>query len=200
MKIIGLCGQSGAGKTTALEAFLKKGFAVVDCDEVARLVTRPGTVCLEELREAFGDDIIFPDGSLDRKRLAAIAFSDKEKHRRLNKITHFHILKKLDDIIKEKEALGFSAVVVDAPLLFESGLNKRCDKTIALLADEKVRLERIMARDFLTEEEARARISNQLSEKELERLSDFTVYNNEKKEDFLKEINAVVQKIGEEIE
>ncbi len=200
MKIIGLCGQSGAGKTTALEAFSKHGFFIVNCDELARLVTEKGTPCLEELKSFFGDGIIRDDGSLDRRALADLAFSDNKLYEKLNEITHRHILSELEKRINEASVAGFGALVIDAPLLFESGLDKRCDKVIVLCADRGVRLERIMKRDGLTEAEALARISRQTDEKELARRSDFVIYNNKDKAQLEEQIGEVVRKIGENIE
>ncbi len=200
MKIIGLCGQSGAGKTTALEEFLKMGFRVIDCDEISRFVTRPNTPCLSELESFFGEEIISPDKTLDRKRLAAIAFADGEKYAKLNEITHRHILEELDARLEMYKQKNEPFVIIDAPLLYESGLDKRCDKVIAVCADKEVRIKRITERDALTRDQALARISRQTSEEDLESLADFVVYNNGDLTELKKEINALVRKIGEEIE
>ena len=200
MKIIGLCGQSGAGKTTALEIFMSHGFPCVNCDELARLVTKKGTACLNELQKFFGGAIIYPDGTLDRKALAEVAFSSKEKHAKLCEITHRHILLELENRIEAAREAGERVLVIDAPLLFESGLAAWCDEVVALCADRGVRLERIMRRDGLTEEEALARISRQKDERELAERSSFVIYNNNNKAELEKEINKLVRKIGENIE
>ncbi len=197
MKIIGLCGQSGAGKTTALEAFSKAGLAVVDCDVLARVVTQPPSPCLDELRQYFGNEIICENGSLDRRGLAKIAFSTPENHAALNRITHRHILILLEERIKRAEEDGYTALVIDAPLLFESGLDIRCDIVVALISPLEVRLERIMARDTITRDEALARITRQISEEELVSRSDYVICNDEDTAKLKNKVFELVQKIGE---
>ena len=188
MIVIGLCGQSGAGKTTALEVFRKKGFGVIDCDRISREVTLPGSPCLDALASAFGGEIIAPDGTLKRQALADIVFSDGKRLEELNRITHRFILEevfsRLDAFCEE----GKEVAVVDAPVLFESGLDRHCDTTLAICADTEIRIDRITKRDGIDRDRALARIARQLSEKELVSLSDRVIYNNEGVDAFEKEI------------
>lgn len=200
MKIIGLCGQSGAGKTTALEIFENNGFAVVDCDEVSRFVTVPHSPCIVELVEAFGDRILNSDGTLRRREVAEISFSDPEKLQTLNRITHKYILAEVFGRIDKFRAQDFSAVVIDAPVLFESGLDKSCDMTLAICAPLDVRLERIMERDKISKQSAQARISRQLSEKELSHLADRVIMNDGTLEEFRNKIIKYVKEIGDSLD
>ena len=193
MKIIGLCGQSGAGKTTALETFAALGFAVIDCDLVSRQVTEKGSECLFELVEFFGDSILDEDGALKRRTLADLAFSDEKRLEALNSITHAHILKAVFSQIEIYRKEGYSAVVVDAPTLFESGLDRDCDTTLAICAPRDIRIERIIKRDGISLERAEARISKQISEEELKRICDRVIYNDGSENEFKEKIKNYVK-------
>ena len=199
MKIIGLCGQSGAGKTTALEVFAKEGFGIIDCDKVSREVCSPGSQCVLELKERFGDRIVNANGVLDRRALADIAFSDPERLVALNSITHTYIIERVLEHASELEREGFRAIVIDAPVLFESGLDKKCDVTVAVLAEKEKRIERIIKRDGISRERAALRIERQLGEKELISLADEAIYNNEDEAQFAKCVEKLARKIGEKL-
>ena len=200
MKIIGLCGQSGAGKTTALEIFKNEGFAVIDCDEVSRFVTLADSECVRELVDRFGNGILNPDKTLKRQALADIVFSDSQSLADLNKITHRHILAEVFhrlDLFREN---GFRVAVIDAPVLFESGLDKDCDTTLAICANLETRLSRIIERDGISRERAEARVSRQLSDAELSCLADHVIYNDSDLEEFYSEVLKYAKEIGERLE
>ena len=158
---IGLTGPTGAGKSTVAEWLLAAGLPVIDADKVAREITLPGEPALLALAQAFGADILLPDGSLDRKKLAGRAFSDPNNTARLNAITHPAITEKIEAAFATYKAAGEKAVVLDAPLLFESALDKVCDHTVAVLAAKKLRLARIRERDHLSEDAAKTRMNAQ---------------------------------------
>ena len=195
MIIIGLCGQSGAGKTTALDVFSSLGTAVVDCDAIARLVTQKGNECLDELSGYFGKEILDSDGNLIRQKLADIAFSEERYLEKLNEITHRHILREVFALVDKCRSQGLWATVIDAPVLFESGLDKDCDTTLAICAEREKRIERIILRDGISRERAEARIARQLSEKELEELCDFVIYNNGSEAELVSKITDYVKEI-----
>lgn len=159
-RIIGITGPTGAGKGILSEALRQAGVPVLDADAVAREVTEPGHPCLAELVETFTDIILNPDGSLNRKALAEAAFSTKEGSVKLNNITHPPILKLLKERLEEALKTG-DTVAVDAPLLFESGLDNACTHTVAVLAPACRRRARIMRRDRLTAQQAAARMAAQ---------------------------------------
>ena len=155
-KIIGLTGQTGAGKTTVSRAFADAGFAVIDCDQLARdLQQRPEV--LQSLAGAFCPAILAGDGTLDRRALAAAAFASPEQTQKLGGVMYPIITDEINRLIAEFTENGRHLILLDAPTLLESGVDKMCGKKIAVLADEELRLLRILRRDGITEEQARAR-------------------------------------------
>lgn len=158
MKIIGLTGPTGSGKSTVSKMLSEKGFAVIDCDLVAREVVEKGSPLLEVLCEAFGDDILLSDGSLDRKALAKKAFCDQESTELLNSIMLPFIADRINERLMLLADDGAEVTVLDAPTLFESGLDSECDAVIAVLCDREIRKQRIIKRDGLTDEQAETRL------------------------------------------
>ncbi|WP_411678104.1 dephospho-CoA kinase [Caproicibacter sp.] len=158
--VIGLTGPTGAGKSTVAAVFQKLGCAVIDADLLAREAVQ-NAECLAELKEEFGADLVNADGQLDRRLLAKRAFADPAKTRRLNQITHPVILKETVRRIQELQSGDSVAVILDAPLLFESGADSLCDTSVAVTAPAESRLKRIMNRDGLSEEAAKERMSAQ---------------------------------------
>lgn len=173
-RVIGLTGQTGAGKSAVREILEKMGIECIDCDRVAREVTAVGSPALDALCEVFSNDILTPEKSLDRKKLGSIVFSDKEKLELLNKTIFPFIIADIKRKISECDG----DVVLDAPTLFESGCDKLCDTTVAVVADRDVRLERIIARDGITKEDAENRINSQLSENFFRENCDAIIENN----------------------
>lgn len=147
----------------------------MDADAIARTVTEKGSPVLSALADTFGKDILFPDGSLDRRALAAVAFSSKENTEKLNAVTHPAILARIRRALAD--ATG-DAVVLDAPLLFETGLDALCDHTVAIVADEAVRLARITARDGISEEAAKKRMAVQPDTAFYAARADILLHNN----------------------
>ena len=172
---LGLTGPTGAGKSTVARLLEQNGIPLVDADAIARTVTEKGSPVLSALADTFGKDILFPDGSLDRRALAAVAFSSKENTEKLNAVTHPAILARIRRALAD--ATG-DAVVLDAPLLFETGLDALCDHTAAIVADEAVRLARITARDGISEEEAKKRMAVQPDTAFYAARADILLYNN----------------------
>lgn len=161
MIIYGLTGKTGAGKST-VAAFLKeKGFYVIDGDVIARHITDKGKPALKELSDFFGSDIIDADGSLNRKLLASRAFSSKENTDKLNSITHPHIHKEFIEEIEKAKKEGYEKALIDAAAILESECKSLCEKIIVVTAPEDLRLERILSRDGITEEQAKTRMRAQ---------------------------------------
>jgi dephospho-CoA kinase len=178
MFVLGLTGPSGAGKSRVAAVLASHGFAVLDADRAARSVTEPGSACLGELAEAFGAQIILPDGSLDRKKLAAAAFTDETAVGRLNAITHPHIMAKFKGELEELEAAGCKKAVLDAPALFEAGAESLCGRVAAVVATSELRLERILRRDGITPAEAARRLGAQKPLGFYMERADFIIENN----------------------
>lgn len=174
--IVGLTGGIGSGKSAAAKLFADRGAVIVDTDVIAREVVEPPSPVLDSIRAEFGPQVVTSDGRLDRAALARIVFSDEGKRRRLNELTHPEILKRvLSQIGRHPPA---TIVVVVVPLLFESGFERNCDKVVAVVARDDVRIKRVMDRDRCTEAEARARMRAQLSDEEYERRADIIVRND----------------------
>ena len=180
MLIVGLTGPSGAGKGMIASLFARFGVPSIDTDGVYHDLLAPPSACLEELKEAFGSEILSSDGTLNRGALASLVFSrGHEKDRAdLNRITHRHILAKTRDILAAYEAEGIPAVLVDAPQLFESGFDKECGFILSVLAPYDLRLARVMARDGLSEERARARLEASHTDGFFRERSDAVIINN----------------------
>lgn len=164
MIIIGLTGQTGAGKSTVCKMLRKYGCYHIDADKTAHSVYQAGSSVLDELSRCFGSEIINTDGTLNRKKLAKIAFSSKDNTLKLNSIVHPAVTNKIKQIIEEQRLLGTKAVIIDAIALFESGENRLCDFTAAVIAPREVRKERVKNRDGLTDSEADFRINAQCDE------------------------------------
>ncbi len=196
MKVIGLTGPSGAGKGMAALFFEYHNIYSVNADEVYREVVTPPSRCLFELEEKFGSRIIKEDGTLDRKELASIVFSDKSAHKTLNEITHKYVLSRCKELLDKYKDGEARAVVFDVPLLFESGFDRECDTVISVLADKETRIDRIIARDSLSLEAARARINAQMPDEFYSSRSDFVVYNNGTKDELGAQIEDIIRELG----
>ena len=164
MKIIGITGPTGAGKTTALRALEALGGRTVDCDAVYHDLLVHDRVLLQELRERFGDDVFSPDGSLDRKALGKVVFGDADALSDLNAITHKYVRSAVSEFVEQAQRDGVCAVAVDAIALLESGIADLCCCTVAVTAQDEVRVKRIMEREGISEEYARLRVNAQKKE------------------------------------
>ncbi|MEI6579608.1 MAG: dephospho-CoA kinase, partial [Eubacteriales bacterium] len=162
--IVGLTGQTGAGKSTVAAKLAEKGFLVIDGDVVAREIMQAGSPVLKTLANEFGADIIKEDDSLNRRLLASRAFASRDGTARLNGITHPAITENIKQKIAEAKKRGESVIVIDAAVLLESGAAKLCDIIAVVTAPEEIRLNRIMERDDLSKAEAMKRINAQHGE------------------------------------
>lgn len=178
MVVIGLCGGSGSGKTTAAAIMASLGAAVIETDRVYHEMCAAGTPCMEELAAEFGDHVAFVDGRLDRSRLSRYVFANEDARLRLNEITHAHIKRETLALIEKYRAGNYPAVVVDAPLLFEAGFDRFCDLTVGVTSPREVRIARITARDGVSPDAAEARIAPQIGDEELRARCDYIIENN----------------------
>ena len=150
VKIIGVTGPSGSGKTLLCRFFEKRNIPVIYADELYHSMLVPPSDCLEAIRRAFGDGVFRSDGTLDRKMLGGIVFSDPGKLEVLNKTVLSYVIDEIRRIISDYERAGHNTVIVDAPTLIESGFNAECTAVIAVLADRETRIRRISLRDGIS--------------------------------------------------
>ncbi len=175
MKIIGITGGTGAGKSVLSREFEKCGATVIDADRISRQVSAVGGAAYDEIISNFGKKILAPNGEIDRKILGGIVFADSDKLKLLEDITHKHIF---DEMKNQLKMCKTDIAVLDVPLLFNCNFPIKCDFTVAVVADMNARLKRIMLRDNISEEMAMARMKNQLSNDEYVRLADVCFENN----------------------
>lgn len=197
ISVIGLTGQSGAGKTTVSKVFSEEGFADINADKIAREIMVKDSPCLKELAECFGSEIILENGELDRRKLAGIVFNDQEKLAQLNAISYPYITYEIMKKIKEYAGEGKRFVLLDAPTLFESRADDFCDLIISVTAPESVRMERIAKRDGISPEQIKERFSSQHSEKFFIDHSDFIIKNNKSVDDLIEKAREVADKVKE---
>ena len=195
MKIIGLTGGIGSGKSTVARSLQEHGFPIVDADLIAREIVEPGQPALAELTKEFGADILNADGSLDRGLLASRAFTNKDTTQRLNNITHPRINQRTQELFDEARENGAEAVIYDMPLLIDKGLHKDMDATIVVHAAEHVRLERLTTKRGLDVDDVRRRINAQIDDETRKQYADILLDNNGTEEDLTQQIAQAVDKI-----
>ncbi|WP_141431998.1 dephospho-CoA kinase [Bacillus sp. 03113] len=176
--VIGLTGGIASGKSTVSNMLKDRGITVIDADVEARLAVEKGEEAYKAIVHHFGSEILLPDGSINRSKLGAIIFSDQRKRKVLNDIVHPVVRKKMLQKKEQSIQQGESIVILDIPLLFESGLTNLVDKTILVYVDEEKQIERLMNRNHFSKEEALARIHSQFSLKEKRTLADAVIDNN----------------------
>ena len=173
---VGLTGSIGVGKSFVSSVLAELGCHVLDADKTAREVVAAGSNGLRAVVEAFGSEILQPDGALDRARLGAIVFADETKRLLLNSILHPYIIAAQDEQLREWEVEDAQGIaVVDAALMIESGGYKRFDKLIVVHCRPEVQLERLMARNAISREEAARRTRAQMSQEKKKRYADFLI-------------------------
>jgi dephospho-CoA kinase len=200
--IVGLTGQTGAGKSTVAALLADRGFIIIDGDVVAREIMAAGSPVLKILAAEFGEDIVNEDGSLNRKLLASRAFSSREGTLRLNEITHPVITESVLQKIKEAEKNGASVIIIDAAALLESGIAGLCDLFAVVTAPEEVRLSRIMERDGLNKADALIRIQAQQGEDYYQKKADIvlTAYPPSKVKDEVEKLAAFIDNTKNDIQ
>ena len=187
--ILGLTGPTGAGKGVFSACAKEYGFNVIDCDVLARQAVKKGMPALTALTEVFGKEILLKSGELNRQKLSALAFSSRDNTELLNK-TVLPFIKKM--VLKEIKG---NYVLLDAPTLFESGIDSICDKTVGILAPLKTRKERIISRDGIDEISAERRIFAGKDDDFYKQKTDFIIYNDGNIENFIKEVKIYLENL-----
>ena len=173
---VGLTGSIAVGKSFVAAVFVELGCHVLDADQTAREVVLPGAPGLKAVVEAFGEETLNTDGTLNRKQLGSFVFGDEEKRQRLNSILHPFIIARQDEILRQWETEDPKGIaIVDAALMIESGGYRRFDKLIVVHCRPEAQLERLMLRDNLSRDEALRRINSQMSQEEKQKFADYLI-------------------------
>ncbi len=196
MRLIGLTGPSGAGKSTVAEHFSAFGLPVLNADEIYHELLIPPSECLDDLAQHFGKGILSEDGTLNRRLLAARVFEDGEQLKVLNKIAHRHVMREVHCRLQAMQESGILAAIFDAPQLFESGADKECVAVVSVLADKDVRLQRILARDGISKEDALRRIQAQKPDSFFREHSDYVIENNNAPENTAEQVRLILTELG----
>lgn len=193
MKIIGITGGTGCGKTTALNELERRGALLIDCDAVYHRMLETDRPMLDEIEKYFPGAVV--DGKLDRKALGAVVFTDEEALRDLNIITHRHINLEIRRILREHAMNGGTLAAIDAIELFSSGLGKRCTATIGVIADREVRIDRIMRRDGISREYAMMRVNAQRPNEYFIQKCSHVLENNGSQEEFIEKCRKTFEEV-----
>lgn len=200
MIVIGVTGGTGVGKSVVSEYLAEKGYPVIDADKVAKLLVEPGMPLLDEYVKAFGEEILFDDGSLNRKLLGEIVFADSSKLKILNDIVQKVIIKYLaSEIKKYRLADKDKYVFIDAPLIVEWRCEYLCDVLWLVDADIDVRAERIMKRDGISRKTALDRIDSQLENERKKEVADLVLDNSKDLEYIYQQIEAGLEKLSDQL-
>ncbi len=190
MKIVGITGSSGAGKTEACKILQKRYDAeIIDADEVAKKLSKKGTLYLNSIVDSFGKEIVYKNGALNRKKLADMIYEDDKKREQLNQCTFDYIVQEIKariNNVNHKEM-----ILIDAPLLYESGLDSICDMVIAIVSETDEQIQRICQRDGITKEMAMKRLNAQADNQFFEEMTDIQIQNN----GTLEQLEETLQKI-----
>lgn len=192
--LYGITGGIGSGKSTVSNHIRSLGYVVMDADQISRELMQYGSPLLEKLRRTFGEEIIDVHGELDRRLLAEMVFPDKNKTKKLNKLTHDAIMKRiLDDYKRIIDKNPDAKVFADVPLLFEAGWENKFDKTILVTAPIDIRLERVKARDGMSEQEIKNRMARQMPEDKKAMKADFIMDNSKDIESLINKTNYILK-------
>lgn len=178
MRVIGLTGGIGAGKSEVARLFRRTGIPVVDADRIAREQMRQGHPVHDEVVAAFGPGVLGEDGEVDRRRLAQVVFADPERLRTLNRITHPRVVAEVERRLAVLAEMGHPVAVVEAALLVETGLHASLDGLAVVTAPEEDRVARVAARDGVSADEVRSRVAAQVPDGERARLATWVVVND----------------------
>jgi len=187
-RVIGLTGVMGAGKSTVSTYLRRKGVRVIDADEISRDLTRKGQPGYSAVIRVFGQEFISEDGSLDRRALGQYVFEDKARLGRLEGVLHPLILERMQKELANTDG----TVVIDAPLLHKAGLDMLCGEVWVVSAPLEMRIERILKRDQISAEEARARLESQIAPEIMEKSADVVLQNNGTLEDLYRQVDEVL--------
>jgi dephospho-CoA kinase len=186
--MVGLTGGIGSGKSAVAQRLAEHGAIIIDSDALAREVVAPGTEGLAEVVAAFGEEVLTPDGAMDRAKVAQLVFGDDEKRRRLEAIIHPRVRERSTRMVAS--APPDAVVVNDVPLLVEAGLASSFDLVIVVMASEEIRVARLVQTRGMAEDEARARMAKQATDEQRRSVADVEIVNEGTLEELLTAVDA----------
>lgn len=195
--VIGLTGGIASGKSTISSILKAVGWPVIDADLIARQIVMPGSKGLEQIVNRFGLQMLNSDGTLDRKKLGKTVFDDPKKLSDLDKIEHPLIQEAIDSQLDEFKKQHLPVVVLDVPLLFETGMDEECDLTVLAVVDQATQLKRLMKRDQISKMDAVKKISSQMSLKEKMQRADVIIDNNGTLEQTRSQVAELVDRVSQ---
>jgi dephospho-CoA kinase len=193
MRVFGLTGNIGSGKSTVAAMLREAGIPVLDADRISREVTAAGGRAYEAVVQAFGGGILLDDGSIDRKRLGEVVFSDPAARERLERITHPAIIEAMKEAIAGMERDGHRAAVVEATLIHESGRKGLFEAVISVTCDRETAISRLAARDGMSRAQAEARLHAQMDAGRKAGASDYVIDNSAGTEDTRRQVDRITR-------
>lgn len=198
MKIIGITGPSGSGKSILGNFLADRGIPVINADELYHSLLIPPSRCLDKIRYSFGDEVFNSDGTLNRPALSHVVFADKSKLELLNSSVLSIVIEEAEKLIAEFARSGKKIVAMDAPTLIESGFDKKCDLVISVISDPSTRAKRIAERDNISDSAAAERIGAQQNDDFYKKHSDVVIINDEDLASFLEQADKIYAEITAE--
>jgi dephospho-CoA kinase len=196
VKLVGLTGGIASGKSAVAKILQRLGAAVINADDLSREVVEPGKVAWKEIIDAFGTGVLQPDQTLDRQKLRAVIFSDRDGRKKLEAIIHPRVRALAEERIREHTVAGYSIIVYEVPLLFEGKLHEWLRPVILVACDLDTQRRRLQERDHLTQTEAQKHIDAQMSLAEKRRLADYVIENNGSLEELEQKVQVVLKNIN----
>lgn len=199
MIVIGLTGGIGTGKSTVSDYLRKKGCIILDADDISRKMTEAGMPALSIIQNVFGNEVINSDGSLNRHKLGDIVFNNRDKLQKLQQIITTEVVDNINRNLSQLQSEHCdNIVVIDAPLLFECGMENIADENWLVISEMSVRIKRVKERDNLSEEQIIARINNQMSQEDKEKLSDYVLDNSGSLQQLYEQIDDNLERLKDE--
>jgi dephospho-CoA kinase len=192
---VGLTGGIACGKTGVRKLLADRGALTIDADTIVHQLLDQKTELTDRIREQFGAGVLAPDGSVDRKKLGAVVFSDPEARRRLNRLVHPRVIAEEKRLLEEAERKGSELAVVDAALMIETGTYRNYDRLVVVYCPRAAQVERLMARDGLSKEDAARRVDAQLSIEDKKPYADYVIDTSGSLEETERQVQGVWEKL-----